>query len=39
MVIRKKPKQIKDANCKYIIHVTKQSLSSDKNKKILLDKL
>ena len=39
MVIRKKANQIKDTNCKYIMHVIKQSSTPETNKKILLDKL
>jgi phage anti-repressor protein/predicted GIY-YIG superfamily endonuclease len=39
MIIRKQAKQIKDINCKYIIHFTKKSLTSKIHKKILLDKL
>lgn len=37
--LRKKTKNIKYANCRYIIHIAKNMMESGQNKKVLLDKL
>jgi phage anti-repressor protein/predicted GIY-YIG superfamily endonuclease len=39
MIVRKKPNQIKDSHCKYIIHISKLLSDSKTNKSIILDKL
>ena len=39
MMVRKKANQIKDPDCKYIMHILKAFSNSKTNDKVILDKL